>query len=106
MTQAADCGSTPAALTNVNDLASLKGICGVTEAAVTSENTSSSVPGNNANNNGQVDAGTVISTDPSPTSRAQTPGSSSSSGGESVYESRLMITWCFFVGMLALTHWI
>jgi len=34
MTQAANCGSTPAALNNIQDLSAVTGACGVTESAV------------------------------------------------------------------------
>ena len=52
MTQAASCGSTPAALRSANDLATLTGACGITNAGVTGGSSTSITGGGTASSGG------------------------------------------------------
>ncbi|KAK3374794.1 aspartic peptidase domain-containing protein [Podospora didyma] len=81
MTQAANCGSTPMALRNMQDLGSLVGACGTTVSAVVTTSTSVTSPLNNANPTVDV---SDTSQSGAPSTGGRTQGAPSSFGARSI----------------------
>ncbi|KAM7218365.1 putative aspartic-type endopeptidase [Rhypophila decipiens] len=80
MTQAANCGSTPAALRNVNDLETLRGACGLTNAGVVTDGSSTGAAGGSSST-GNAGSGAGVGSGAGTGSPFEQPSSATAGSG-------------------------
>ncbi|KAK4167708.1 putative aspartic-type endopeptidase [Cladorrhinum sp. PSN259] len=108
MTQAANCGSTPAALKKVEDLGAVVGVCGLTATAVTSVVTTSS-PGTSTDGTATTlvpvptTSGSVSNTNGSRVGSASRPVPTSLGSRRSASEGLRWTLWVAIAGMMIAT---